>query len=601
MNNKSNKMNIKSKKTNNKSKTKKEKLHEILDIKRYLQNKRQLTALVVVALLVVLVLTVFIAMGFGANDSKTKANAIGDGQESDKNGASSNSLPMSILWRDNRLREAIALAIDKKALLDHSEVARATPIDFLVPMGIAKDDAGEDFRAVAPSGYHSYELAKAQALWKEATEALISDGVLEASAAGEPAIVKLKLLTFDAPQSRAIAENTKAQLERAFKGLTLEIEALPYEEKLQQEAKGAFDLDFTGWHPDYPDALSYLEIWSAGHKLNTTGYTSKAFDKALETAAAKVQITEMNSRIKQLQAAEAQLLKTDTALVPLYQRADSYLVKPEVKGLKFSPYGSTYSLAQVDTTALTEGIKQLRIMATTDLYTLDSTKIKSDQDQVVILNVMEGLVRQDSVKGNQVLPGVASSWKQSPDGLVYTFTLRPEAVWSSGEAVKAQDFVYAWQKQSQAINRLNLNVEATAIDNSTLQVKLQKPAPYFLQSLCDPVFYPQPQAFAERLAEKYGTTPDTALYNGPFMVTRWEAGYGSTLKPNPKYWLRAEVALEQVQYRLITDVDVAVDVYESMQLDVVALMGPLSKNYQGRQDFVQTPESTVYYFSFNLR
>src|SRR5262245_16400337 len=59
--------------------------------------------------------------------------------------------------------------------------------------------------------------------------------------------------------------------------------------------------------------------------------------------------------------------------------------------------------------------------------------------------LFEGLLVRDP-KTLRPVPGVASAWEISPDGLRYTFHLRPEARWSDGQPVTASDFVYAWRR-----------------------------------------------------------------------------------------------------------------------------------------------------------
>ncbi len=60
-------------------------------------------------------------------------------------------------------------------------------------------------------------------------------------------------------------------------------------------------------------------------------------------------------------------------------------------------------------------------------------------------SLFEGLTRFDPIDGKPI-PGLADRWEISADGRVYLFQLRPEAVWSTGEAIKAEDFVYSWRR-----------------------------------------------------------------------------------------------------------------------------------------------------------
>lgn len=89
------------------------------------------------------------------------------------------------------------------------------------------------------------------------------------------------------------------------------------------------------------------------------------------------------------------------------------------------------------------GEKVFRYSTRTEPTTLDPTKSNCIPDNEVQHAITEGLVRNT---GGEVAPGVAKEWTVSEDGLVYTFTLNPDAKWSDGEQIKAQDFVYSWQR-----------------------------------------------------------------------------------------------------------------------------------------------------------
>jgi len=79
-----------------------------------------------------------------------------------------------------------------------------------------------------------------------------------------------------------------------------------------------------------------------------------------------------------------------------------------------------------------------------EVQSLDPHKVEGVPESNVIRDLMEGLVNTDSKDGS-VIPGVATSW-DNKDFKVWTFHLRPEAKWSNGDPVTAQDFVYSWQR-----------------------------------------------------------------------------------------------------------------------------------------------------------
>ncbi len=76
---------------------------------------------------------------------------------------------------------------------------------------------------------------------------------------------------------------------------------------------------------------------------------------------------------------------------------------------------------------------------------LDPHTVTGVPESKIILALLEGLVIRHP-EGLDPLPGMAESWDISEDGLIYNFNLREGAVWSNGDPVVAEDFVYAWKR-----------------------------------------------------------------------------------------------------------------------------------------------------------
>src|SRR5690348_1625125 len=75
--------------------------------------------------------------------------------------------------------------------------------------------------------------------------------------------------------------------------------------------------------------------------------------------------------------------------------------------------------------------------------TLDPAIVTAVPDMRVTKALFEGLLRIDGKTGRPV-PGWAQNWEVSPDGKIYTFHLRQNAAWSTGQAITAKDVVYSW-------------------------------------------------------------------------------------------------------------------------------------------------------------
>ncbi len=76
---------------------------------------------------------------------------------------------------------------------------------------------------------------------------------------------------------------------------------------------------------------------------------------------------------------------------------------------------------------------------------LDPQTFEAYTDQIILTALFEGLTVLDE-RTSQALPGVAERWEVSPDGLVYTFHLRPNARWSNGDPLTARDFVFSFRR-----------------------------------------------------------------------------------------------------------------------------------------------------------
>ena len=178
-------------------------------------------------------------------------------------------------------------------------------------------------------------------------------------------------------------------------------------------------------------------------------------------------------------------------------------------------------------------------------------QIASTSDEFVIIeNCFEGLVRCDD-EGN-ILPGCATSWNVSDDGLVYTFNLMKGLRWYIYNSVKkrmgdgydpeitAHDFVFALQRAvdpttsaplySTVSNIVNANLinsgqadksklGVTALDDYTLEIRLNSPDGGFLQTLSTSIAMPCNEEFFNKTNGRYGLDLQYTMFNGQFVVT----------------------------------------------------------------------------------
>jgi ABC-type oligopeptide transport system substrate-binding subunit len=138
-----------------------------------------------------------------------------------------------------------------------------------------------------------------------------------------------------------------------------------------------------------------------------------------------------------------------------------------------------------------------------------------------------GLLRLE--RGLNVTLDTAARLQVSEDGLRYTARLRPDAVWSDGEPLKAGDFAFAWheiRRRGLATAHLLEDVADTSeIDDATLEIRLNKACPYFVYLLALPYLFPWPRHVCDQAGEAW-LRPPRSVSNGPFVLAELAEHYG---------------------------------------------------------------------------
>ncbi|MER2173566.1 MAG: peptide ABC transporter substrate-binding protein [Carnobacterium sp.] len=284
--------------------------------------------------------------------------------------------------------------------------------------------------------------------------------------------------------------------------------------------------------------------------------------------------------------------------------------------------GSDGETANTESTTSGSSEEQvLNLIESAELPNMDSAKSTDVVSGTVLNNVNEGLYRQNPE--NKLELGMAAEEPEvSEDGLTYTFKIKEDAVWSNGDPVTADDFVYAWQRlatpetaaeYSYMIDGVVKNASAiltgemepselgaTAVDEKTLEVQLDKAVPYFKDLLTLPMFLPQNEAFVTEQGENYATNSDTVLYNGPFVLDEWDGtGLSWVLNKNEEYWDAGTVALDTINVDVVKETSTAINLYDTGAVDRITLSGEYVQTKQGDPELKTQPTSSVFYFKFN--
>lgn len=262
----------------------------------------------------------------------------------------------------------------------------------------------------------------------------------------------------------------------------------------------------------------------------------------------------------------------------------------------------------------------LRIAKDNDVTSLDTNVATDGLSFEVIKTFTEGLLEYDAA--GVIIPGVASKYSASTDGKVYTFTLRPDAKWSNGDPVTASDFVYGWRRlcDPKLTTEYSYMAEAIMIKNATAVIKGEKPltelgvkainattfevtldaaVPYFIQLMTFPIFHPLNEKFVTTKGAAYAKSADALLSNGPWIVTTWTEGTKIRVEKNDKYWNKAKINLQAIEFLFIKDYQTAALEFENGNVDIAKISSDLVDRYKSRDYFVTNKMGYTWFIAPN--
>src|SRR4051794_23894168 len=185
-------------------------------------------------------------------------------------------------------------------------------------------------------------------------------------------------------------------------------------------------------------------------------------------------------------------------------------------------------------------------------------------------NLQYATLTDKASKDFAAIPGLAASWKGSPDKKTWTYKLRPNLKWSDGRPLTSDDVAYTinrarreeWLNYSQTV----ANVTATTPDPQTVVVK---------SSVADPklpvmdVYILPKHVWSKYDKDEIGKFNGvTSVGSGPYTLDRVQKGQFWTLKANPSYW-RGKPRVDRVVFRKFNNGDAMVSALRRGQVDAV--------------------------------
>jgi oligopeptide transport system substrate-binding protein len=224
-----------------------------------------------------------------------------------------------------------------------------------------------------------------------------------------------------------------------------------------------------------------------------------------------------------------------------------------------------------------------------DVVTFDPRKGGDFTSSTLQFLLFEGLTKMTPY--SLVSPALAETIDISEDRLVYTFHLR-DAKWSNGHLISAHDFVETWKdmlapnfpcpnahllypiKNAEKAKRGKIPIRYVgikALDHRTIEIKLERPTPYFLEMISFCVFFPIHQSTAVRNPKWAEIENKELVCNGPYRIEKYKPGNEIILEKNPHYWDKSNVTLEKIHISIIDNEMTAMKLYENDELDILGL------------------------------
>jgi len=255
-------------------------------------------------------------------------------------------------------------------------------------------------------------------------------------------------------------------------------------------------------------------------------------------------------------------------------------------------------------------VDYLRIPIKKNISTIDPGLTFTNDSVEFIEQLFLGLTDFDPKNNYNVVPELATGWKVSEDGRVYTFKLRQDVKWTpSGEPVTAHDIVWAIQRNLKAetkaptVNTLYIlkNAETIhkaqsedftslgvrAIDDYTIEFTLEHAASYFPALVSLGIYRPLPSQVIEQQGKNW-TDPKYIQTNGSYQLFKWEKSDQIILKRNPTYYEANKVNIPEVHYYIIPNGILGLIMYENNELDIM-----------GGEEYLSLPTTEIQRITFH--
>lgn len=265
----------------------------------------------------------------------------------------------------------------------------------------------------------------------------------------------------------------------------------------------------------------------------------------------------------------------------------------------------------------------LTIINGADPGSLDPLLVSGIEELRAVLPLFEGLARPDPAT-SEAVPALAERWEISSDRLTYTFHLRTNAVWSTGEPILAGDVLYSWRRVLEPTNSCQYAallfpvrgaedfllgrtkdftaVGVRALDVRTVEVSLANPCPWFLDLCAFQTLAVVPRKAIEQHGDVW--TMRHPPFSGPYELDFWRLNDRIRLRRNGRHWDAANTRSGVVDLLSVALPTTALNLYLSGQADVIwdksLVPAELLPELEPRPDYHTFPMLGSYFVRLNV-
>ena len=256
--------------------------------------------------------------------------------------------------------------------------------------------------------------------------------------------------------------------------------------------------------------------------------------------------------------------------------------------------------------------------------TFDPAMVQDGDTIDVLQQMFEGLVQWSP--DNKIMPCLAEKWDVSPNGLTYTFHLRPNVKFQDGAPVTASDVLYSMRRcldpklgSPVALNYLGdiqgakeLNSGKTTelsgvkvVNPQTVAITITKPKAYWIDTLTYPTAYVVSQAEAKPGVALTAADDMEGAGTGAFRLASYVPDSKATLTANAAYWDGAP-KLAGIERPVIIDAGTRHDEYVRGDLDMLQFESPGDLDNDAKDPALQNQvrlfkRASTYYIGLNQK